>query len=703
MSASPVGTPPGRTPPGRTPNGGPVIIRRTRNADPLRRQKPKPRVPLPPPQASSLALGNARPVGNTILKSSNSQPQGLPAPRLTRPLPTQGPIAPSSSTSSSSFSRNPVEPYEDIPLITTKRSLLEGYRYHVAKLYSKNHDVDLRNESEFTRPVRLHRRDPRAPRPGAAKTEDIKDESEMNGLDEKEREMMAAAKETRQAERQANLAKIAPSATTTTQKKPNAFKKKTQQVYRNDLTDAQKAQSKLRYEEALPWHIEDFDNKNIWVGNYEAALSENYAILVREGSTFKLVPAEKWYKFTQKSQFRAMTIEEAEAELKKKSALPRWYKDQKEKDEAKKQQQADRKAMSGLFIGKWERGSSGMTAASEVKREEMDADDLDFEEDRFADDEENPIFEGDEEEGKQAEDRIRRDRLQANVFDLKEEKDIEKDEKRREKDDALSKLVGKKVRKALMKREKNFNYEHDSDGNPYSEESEDSDDTETERLKEEERKKEAEKKLNSKGKDSDKASSGSSTKGNNTPSGRNKYKDALKKPKPAKTLKRPGSPHVSDPDRSGVSQRKSSIDKLPINGNKLNEISSIAPRPDNKRIRGAGSNSEGDFGSGTDGGSKKRIKLRVDSHSPSNGNTPRGSRAGSPAVFGVHGQSQKDNFPTIDEVIASIPPDTGCTIQEMVAKFKPRLEGGDQKAFVFLIKSVTQFDNKTKILTRKQS
>jgi transcription initiation factor TFIIF subunit alpha len=73
-----------------------------------------------------------------------------------------------------------------------------------------------------------------------------------------------------------------------------------------------------------------------------------------------------------------------------------------------------------------------------------------------------------------------------------------------------------------------------------------SDDSETERAKEEERKK-AEEEKNQK-------ESGTSTKGTNTPSGRPKHTDALKKA--AGSRKRLGSPNASDASGTDTSRKK---------------------------------------------------------------------------------------------------------------------------------------------------
>lgn len=454
------------------------MMRRPKAADPLVRPKDRSKRRTPRPAAPN---GVGGPHTNGITVPGQGQPQTIPQhPGRPVPLPlpqSRAPMGPLEGPEPihSGFTSAPIAPYTDYPLITTKREFLQGLRHHVARFYSKK-VVDPRDEAEFTRPVRLHRRDPRAPPAGGrgAQDEDVSlggVDSKEGLMDEKERERQEILRAERDAQREAEMAQVAPSAYTGGQKKMNAFKKKTQQVYRNDQTDEQKAESKLRYEEALPWHVEDFDNKNTWVGSYEAALSDTYVMLVHgQDGVFRMVPVEKWYKFTSKKQFKTLTIEEAEDRMGKKVKEPRWFMESQKASQDRQEEQKNKKAGSKLFLGKWEKGAQDGVTAPATKNEHADADDLDFEEDRFADDEENQLFEGDDEETKLAEERIKRDQLQANIFNLKEEKEYEKAELLEKKEKEAEKKLGKGVKKALMKREKNYIYDSDSADNPYSEE-----------------------------------------------------------------------------------------------------------------------------------------------------------------------------------------------------------------------------------------
>ena len=335
----------------------PLKMRRPPPADPLRR--PKKRVPRKPP---------------TVIKvESTTTATGAPVNDQDDP-----------ST------------YAEYKLVTTKASLLANMRFHCMKFYSKR-DVNLLNPEEFTRPVRLHRRDPRAPLQGGGKMEGMvvqspdPEEKEIDPVEKAKQEAAAAEKEAIQKE---NLAKIAPHGGAVKQKK-NMFKKKTQQVFQQDETE-----KKLRYEEYFPWMIEDFDNKNTWVGNLEGALSTSSVMLVMDEGMFKMIPVEKFYKFQQRNIYATLSAEEAEAALRSKEGkVARWFMDMTkmhEKTAKAKEEQDNMKAQKRLFTVKGDRlegreGKAGFT----------DADELDFEED-FADDEEAPIIDGDEEELKDA-------------------------------------------------------------------------------------------------------------------------------------------------------------------------------------------------------------------------------------------------------------------------------------------------------------
>ena len=353
----------------------------------------------------------------------------------------------------------------DYALVTTKRAMREGLRYHMARFTSKK-DVDPRDQDEFTRPVLLHRRDPKqGPRVKAEKDEPMEDVP----MDSKEREKQEILRAEKEKQRAADLAQIAPTgnnASAMAAKKTQAFRnEKTTQVHRLDKTEEQKKASDLRYEEALPWHLEDADDKNTWVGSYEAALSDTNVILVIKDNCFQMIPVEKWYKFTPKPQFKTFTLEEAEAIAGKKVKESRWVMRANEQNQERQAAEKGRKAMHGLFMVKAESN----TFKNAGKREVADMDDLDFQEDDlFQDDDEQVTVEPDkDEEVKEAQDRIKREQRSANIFDQANEADVDEELDEEEKEVEERKLLGKGVKKALKKRERNFVYDSDSD-HPYS-------------------------------------------------------------------------------------------------------------------------------------------------------------------------------------------------------------------------------------------
>lgn len=459
MSASPSGMSNGQTP---TPNGGPPqFIRKPKPVDPLRpRKKPLRRTNLTPGSSTPNPNGlmpAGRPAGAAPLNGVGPS-RGPPS----RPVPANGTNTPKPN---GGWTNPPSGPVQDFPLFTTKRALREGLRYHIARFSSKR-EVNPTNQDEFTPPLVLHRRDPRqlAPRKGGRGDEIATDET----IDSKEREKSDAAKAEKEARKAADLAQIAPTGNNaSTAKKPQAFKnEKTTQVFRLDKTEAEKKRSDLRYEEALPWHLEDADGKNTWVGNYEAALSDTNVIFIIEGGTFKMIPMEKWYKFTQKGQFKTFTIEEAESRLNKGARETRWAMKTQEKMQADKAAQETRGAMYGkLYTVKAESASFRNSS----KREIQDMDDLDFEaDDLFQDDDEHPTMEPDKDEDtKEAQDRIKREQLGANIFDQAVEAEVDQELDEDQKEAERRKKLGKGLKKALKKREKNWIYESDS-SDPYA-------------------------------------------------------------------------------------------------------------------------------------------------------------------------------------------------------------------------------------------
>ncbi|KAI9745501.1 MAG: hypothetical protein M1818_001035 [Claussenomyces sp. TS43310] len=746
MSASPSEPSPSGPGNARTPTssgGKPMFIRRPKPADPLRqhRKRPAPVRSQSSKPSSSLAPNGLAPASKpTDLKPLNSNS----IPRFQGPGPSIPNGVPTASTAGG-FTHPPEGPYQDFPLYTTKKALREGLRYHVARFWSKK-DIDPTNQDEFIRPVSLHRRDPRQPPPGKA----MRDEERANDIpiDDKEKEKQELARLDKEAQRAADLAQIAPSsnnASSTAAKKNVAFRnEKTTQVHRLDKTEEQKKESDLRYEEALPWHLEDAENKHTWVGNYEAALSDTNVILFVDGDNFKMIPIEKWYKFTPKNQFKTMTIDEAEAQMNQKSKASRWVMHTQQQQQQDLEKQATRRQLGNLYHVKGE----SSTFKQSGKREIQDADDLDFEDDLFADDDEQPTVEPDnDEETKNTTEKIKREQLGANLFGEGDENEVEKEMKEEEQEEELKRKLGKTTKKALKKREKNYLYDSDS-SHPYSSSSE-NDTSDDEKQKEEDRKKDEEAKP--KAKNANKASSGSSSKGTNTPSGRPKHSDPLRKPN---HLKRPGSPNLSASETSGnessrkkhkkkhissssqptgtstpvlsrqmspsssssqplpgTSPRKTSIVRLNLNPTKLSEIQSTVPNPAQATSDGEATPGETSDGSGAT--KRKSIKIRLGgSGSPNSsraGSPVNVSRAGSPVSTGGtqsnQGAAANTSPISAEEIRAAIPPE-GISIQALLKLFSGRIKSGgrekeDSQRFIRMVRENGLFSKEDKLLRPK--
>ncbi|KAL9065362.1 MAG: hypothetical protein Q9157_007493 [Trypethelium eluteriae] len=710
MSASPAGPPSGRTPNGGLPS---VFVPKKRKNNPLvPTSRTGGRKPLPPP---------SRPI---------------PKANGTSPLVSHGALRPTSqsrtATPQPALANEPTEKEEDLgppdkefPVVTTKRAFLNGIRHHAIRLQvRKDKDIDIYNETTFTRPIRLHRRNPRL-QPGDANAQD--GDAEDNDEDP-ERKLEEQRKAERQAIREANQAQIAPN--TKANPKKREFNKKIEQVYRSHDNLEAKKRSQLRYEETMPWHLEDFDYKNCWVGSYEAPMSEAFVVFVPEEGRFRMVPIEKWYKFNQKAKHKVLSAEEAEARMAKGVSDPKFVREAKIR--AKQEEQLRNSRPQRLLLRRGERGERpgrrGGGDEDEMGEMVADENDLDFDaKDEFQDDEENPLFD-DEEIEKEAERRITREQKEANIFkDLKEEKDFDAEDAKAKLDKEERRKLEKATRKALRKAEHTSNLygSDDSDKNPYSDTSESSDsETERQRLEEEAKQKEKEStdkaRLEESSKHDGKPSSskpasgrGSGTntpKGSNTPSGRpSKHPTAPERLPSSSSLKRPGSPNLSETDGNESSRKKpkKKHDKLAVTNMPTTAPNSrpMSPRPMSPEVAG-GTDNEGKkrkgrpAGSGsdteTDGQRKKKLKLKLGGRSPdaSRAGSPAapvsaggavaapasagGSRAGSPAMTPAR------PLPTGEEIKAAISP-AGTSMKEVINMFRSSM-AQDKAAFISLIR-----------------
>ncbi|AOA64816.1 Transcription initiation factor IIF subunit alpha [Komagataella phaffii CBS 7435] len=338
----------------------------------------------------------------------------------------------------------------EVTLKSCTREEIEDVRYHILKFQSQSKV----NFNKFTQPVRLHRKDPTNLQFQLTRKEiDERRASKKADKLANEESLADSNKGTGSSEQHgADMSVVAPDGGARLVRRANFFRKKTKQVR---MVDDQKR--KIRYEEYYPWVLEDYDGENTFVGNYEAGNPDTYVLLVFDNDGFKMIPAEKVYKFTPRNKYATLTLEEAEAKMEKNSKVPRWL---------MKHMKEDNAAVSNDIRFQRMRTVVGGNKSSK----NVEDDDLDFDEE-FADDEEAPIMDGNEQENKESEKRMRLEMSRANnVGDLlAEDNDNDLD------DLFESRKVnqeGKKLKKVLVKQEKNDIYESDDEENPYLSKSE---------------------------------------------------------------------------------------------------------------------------------------------------------------------------------------------------------------------------------------
>lgn len=235
---------------------------------------------------------------------------------------------------------------------------------------------------------------------------------------------------------------------------------------------------KLRFEEFYPWVMEDFDGYNTWVGSYEAGNSDSYVLLsVEDDGSFTMIPADKVYKFTARNKYATLTIDEAEKRMDKKSGeVPRWL--MKHLDNI------------GTTTTRYDRTRRRLKAVSDRRAAEDDEHqdnsevELDYDEE-FADDEEAPIIDGNEQENKESEQRIKKEMLQANAMGLRDNAEHSEEE-----DDLFNEKKideeGERIKKALQKTELAALYSSDDEEiNPYLSESDMENNEQSEQVKKE--------------------------------------------------------------------------------------------------------------------------------------------------------------------------------------------------------------------------
>jgi hypothetical protein len=164
------------------------------NGQPLRRRRKAPVDPMRPVYRPMKTV--ARPVIPSVLMNDSAPKEG------------DGERVATADAFRQEFLQQPGA--INIPLVVTRRDMRD-LRHHIMRLQAKGR-VDITDEKQFSTPIRLHRRDPRAPPSGGNAQLDEEDTKE--DIEEmKERERLEIAKEERRKVRQENLAKIAPTGT----------------------------------------------------------------------------------------------------------------------------------------------------------------------------------------------------------------------------------------------------------------------------------------------------------------------------------------------------------------------------------------------------------------------------------------------------------------------------------------------------------
>ncbi|SGZ56926.1 CIC11C00000000050 [Sungouiella intermedia] len=300
-----------------------------------------------------------------------------------------------------------------IPLKACSREELKDTRNHIMRFQTKQ-DVDI--VKNFTKPVRLHRKDPQNIQFHLSREEMDKRRKEGGGISQTVTEPTYVDEEGNIIQ-PADMSQVAPDGGARRHRR-NLFKRKTKQVHMMD-----EKKRKLRYEEYYPWVIEDYDGKNVYVGSYEAGLSEStHVLFVFDKDGFKMVPAEKVYKFTPRNRYATLTLEEAEAKMEKNQSAPRWLMKHMDEEggDARFRNSGYSAPVRPLELSQSSTGSRyrmrTVQGGSSSNGRDSDHDDLDFEEE-FADDEEAPIMDGDEEENKLSEKKIKKEMLKAATFE----------------------------------------------------------------------------------------------------------------------------------------------------------------------------------------------------------------------------------------------------------------------------------------------
>jgi hypothetical protein len=252
-------------------------------------------------------------------------------------------------------------------LILSSSDFTQGWRHNIMRLApaSSSDTTDVRHWTE----AKLNRRDMQRVRREEAEiarnaAESARVEEEAAAARERGEPVNAAgsmeielkpgmpgymAAQVKKEEEQRDDSKVAPSANAVAgSKAPPRPKrgfgapKKTRRVF---VTEGSAKERRLRFEERHPWVLETEDdkkppNETRWIGKMDSSTSasagdgSSYICLILDphsaGSeaAFKVVPANRWYKFASRPKYHTLTADEADAEfekMQKASDLDMWF------------------------------------------------------------------------------------------------------------------------------------------------------------------------------------------------------------------------------------------------------------------------------------------------------------------------------------------------------------------------------------------
>ncbi|KAG0381123.1 hypothetical protein BGX24_009952 [Mortierella sp. AD032] len=555
--------------------------------------------------------------------------------------------------------------YTDYKLVSTSRDVL----HHVMRF----HGQKVVTPQSFTPPVKLHRKKNENPHRGYYgryshyNNQQQQQQAAANAKDGDKKDGTAAAAGTAggtagpgaaPAATGANTALIAPYGGGV-RNKQMLFKKRTRQIY-----IANEEERKKKEIESAPWVLDDYDSQNNWTGQLEGGQGANYVLFVFAEDGFKVVPADKWYKFSHKLGYTTLTAEEAEEQYQKsqkQSNSIRWLMRSKNKkaEDGEEGGEEDIETEQLLAVDHDDDAGYDEDEAKDRKKKRGkhgDVDEMDFDE-VWQDDEEMPAdmpgFDDD------AKDDPRN--KQGPQMDSDEDEDDEEDRARLNE-------TGKAVKKALLKLEKNKSYASDEDRDPYASDK-DSSDSDLDEIDKEKDQKEEESGAAAGGSTPDlsknKAKAKATAKMPLIPKKSNATKPATNKPVSAKAMK--NKPAMPTPRNASAGAQPAAK-----TGASTSASSSSAPRGSSPPAAVTGR-------AGSPGVSDKKRKKMDGSSQDLAEDSPkkvaRASEASTSSATASHAEAYDDaNLITEAEVIALLKSRPKVTTRDLINELKKKLK-----------------------------